>query len=197
MCFRHKPFRKHCGARADRADLQVAADLAELVVAGAASPSFSPRASASPGCMSRRTSGRGSSESVEVMVRSLAGGISVSGNSGCRRIGLVAMQAGWRFRFERFGVEVRLAVVRQRPDVAELNRAAAKRWSGGADVAQVLANRLRHAGDDIEHLLQLAARLAGLHHVEALEQFAEHVRVRARFRDTLDHRLSRRRLIGP
>ena len=45
------------------------------------SPSDNPRFSASSGCISSLTSGRGSSPRVELIVRSLAGDISVSGNA--------------------------------------------------------------------------------------------------------------------
>ena len=43
------------------------------------SPSSSPREAASAGCMSSFTAGRGSSPSVELTVRSLAGEMSASG----------------------------------------------------------------------------------------------------------------------
>jgi hypothetical protein len=43
---------------------------------------LSARCSASAGFISSRTSGRGNSDSVEVMVRSLAGEINVSGKAG-------------------------------------------------------------------------------------------------------------------
>ena len=78
---RQMPFgRLTVPGRIDGATLQRAVHLAELVEDRAPDrPPPAPAPAASSGCMSSLTSGRGSSPSVELIVRSLAGEISASG----------------------------------------------------------------------------------------------------------------------
>ncbi len=95
------------------------------------SPSASPRAPASSGCISSFTSGRGSSPSVELIVRSLAGEMSASGYALGRRVGLEAVEPHRRRGVELVAEQVHLAVRRVREDVDELNRRRRRRAAPG------------------------------------------------------------------
>ena len=190
VCRRHSPLGSDTVPGTNpRAHLQVASHFAKRVEDSHGGAVLEVPRRRVVGCISSRTSGRGSSESVELIVRSLAGEMSASGNSVRRGIRTIRVEARRALR-DRVTAETdrpcRRSSAASRPRTARDGRHAAgrrRRGREGRHRSPAASSRTRRASLRSRRFGSASSRQA-----EQARQFTEDLSIRSRLAERLDDR---------